>query len=59
MNVVVPLFNEKYLCSTSSYGYVKVQIIEQVYSKDTSKIEDVLRHRERYWQSELSQQHMG
>ena len=59
MDVVVPPFNEKCLCSTSPYGYVKVQIIELVYSKDTTKIEDVLGHRERYWQSQLSQQHMG
>ena len=30
--------NESYPCSTSPFGYVKVQIIEQAYSKDTSKI---------------------
>ena len=35
-------FNERYLCSTSLSGYVKVQIIEQVYSKEQSKIEEVL-----------------
>ena len=29
-------FNEKCLCSTSPFGYVKVQIIEQVYSEDPS-----------------------
>ena len=30
--------NANCLCSTSSFGYVKVQIIEQVYSKDPSKL---------------------
>ena len=44
--------NEKCLCSTSPFGYVKVQIIEQVYSEDPSNIE-VLWYRERYWQSQL------
>ena len=46
-------FNEKCLCSTSPFGYVKVQIIEQVYSEDPSNIEEVLWYRERYWQSQL------
>ena len=46
-------FNEKCLCSTSPFGYVKVQIIEQVYSEDPSNIEEVLLYRERYWQSQL------
>ena len=35
-------FNEKCLCSTCPFGYVKVQIIEQVYSEDPSNIEEVL-----------------
>ena len=43
----------KCLCSTSPIQYVKVQIIEQVYSEHPSKIEEVLRYRERYWQSQL------
>ena len=46
-------FNEKYLCSTSPFGYAKVQIIEQVYSEDSSNIEEVLWYSERYWQSQL------
>ena len=46
-------FNEKCLCSTSPFGYVKVQIIEQIYSEDPSNIEEVLWYRERYWQSQL------
>lgn len=32
---------------------VKVEIIQQDYSKDPSKIEEVLWYRERYWQSQL------
>ena len=35
-------FNEKCLCSTSPTGYVKVQIIEQVYSEHPWKIEEML-----------------
>ena len=31
-------FNKKCLCSTSPFGYVKVQIIEQVYLEDPSNI---------------------
>ena len=46
-------FNEKCSCSASPFGYVKVQIIEQVYSEDPSNIEEVLLYRERYWQSQL------
>ena len=46
-------FIEKCLCSTSPFGYVKVQIIEQVYSEDPSNIEKALWYRERYWQSQL------
>ena len=46
-------FNEKWLCSPSPFRYVKVQIIEQVYSEDPSNIEEVLWYRERYWQSQL------
>ena len=40
-------FIKKCLCSASLFGYLKVQIIEQVYSEDPSKNE------ERYWQSQL------
>ena len=32
---------------------VKVEIIQQDYSKDPSKIEEVLWYRERYWRSQL------
>ena len=46
--------NEKCLRSTSPFGYVTVQIIEQVYSKDPSNIEEVLWYRKRYWQSQLT-----
>ena len=46
-------FNEKCLCSTSPFGYVKVQITEQIYLEDPPKIEEVLWYRERNWQSEL------
>ena len=46
-------FNEKCLCSASLFGYVKVQIIEMIYSEDQSNIEEVLWYRERYWQSQL------
>ena len=46
-------FNEKCLCSTSDFGYVKVQVIEQVYSEHPSKIEEVLWYRERYWKNNL------
>ena len=46
-------FNEKCLYSTSPFGYVKVQIIEQVYSEDPSNMKEVLWYRERYWQSQL------
>ena len=35
-------FNGKGLCSTSLFGCVKVQIIEQVYSEDPSNLEEVL-----------------
>ena len=35
-------FGEKCLCSSSNLGYVKVQIIEQVYCEDESKIEEGL-----------------
>ena len=35
-------FSRECLCSTSPFGYVKVQIIEQVNSEDPSKIEEVL-----------------
>ena len=34
-------FIKKCLCSTSLFGYLKVQIIEQVYSEDPSKNEEV------------------
>ena len=51
-NVVVH-FNEKCLSSTSPFGYVKVQFIEQVYSEDLSNIEKVLCGRKRYRQSQL------
>ena len=44
---------EKCWCSTSPFGYVKGQIIEQIYSEDTSNIEKVLWYSERYWQSQL------
>ena len=33
-------FSRECLCSTSPFGYVKVQIIEQVNSEDPSKIEE-------------------
>ena len=46
-------FNEKCLCSTSPFGYAKVQINEQVYSENPSNIEEVLWYRERYWQSQF------
>ena len=46
-------FNEKCLCSTSLFGYVKVQIIEQVFSEDPSNIEEMRWYRERYLQSQL------
>ena len=46
--------NEKCLRSTSPFGYVTVQIIEQVYSKDPSNIKEVFLYRERYWQSQLT-----
>ena len=36
-----------------SFGYVKVQVIEQVYSDDPLKIEDMFWYRERYWQSQI------
>ena len=52
-------FNEKYLCSTSPFGYVKVQIIEQVYSQQPSKIEEVLWYRERSGKVNCSQLPMG
>ena len=35
-------FNENCLYSISLSGYVRVQIIEQVYSEDPSKIEEML-----------------
>ena len=41
-------FNEKCLCSASLFGYVKVQVIEQVFSEDPSNNEKVLCYRERY-----------
>ena len=47
-------FNERCLCSTFPFGYVKVQIIEQVYLEHPSKIEEVLWYSKRYWQSQLS-----
>ena len=46
-------FNEKCLCSASPFGYIKVQIIEQLYSEDPSNTEEVLWCRERYSQSQL------
>ena len=35
-------FNEKCLCSTSPFGFVKVQIIEQFYSEDLFNIGEVV-----------------
>ena len=42
-------FNEKCLCSTSPFGYAKVQMNEHVYSEGPSNIEEVLWYREEYW----------
>ena len=52
-------FNEKCLCSTSPFGYVKVQIIEQVYSEDPSNIEEVLWYEKDIGKVNFSQLPMG
>ena len=51
--------NEKCLCSTSPFGYVKVQIIEQVYSEDPSNIEEVLWYEKDIGKVNFSQLPMG
>ena len=38
---------------TNPFRYLKLQLIEQVYSNDLDNIEDVLRDREKYWQPQL------
>ena len=46
-------FNEKWLWSTSPFEYVKVEIIEQVYSEDPSKIKEMVCYSKKYWQSQI------
>ena len=47
-------FNSKYYHDTNLFQYLKVQLIEQVQSNNLDNIEDVLRDKEKYWQSQLS-----
>ena len=46
-------FNSECYCDTNPFQYLEVQLMEQVQSNNLENTEEVLRDREKYWQSQL------